>query len=159
MGASALAVAAGRFTRCPSWLRGPARAAYLMQQDRYDRLLKAEGFVDLEDGDDVSAVSKSRDGETGPHARQITRGVAEFWSQVRDAARLLPRNYRRRRLLIAVAESGKLSAAARAAGVSRMAARWSFRRFLAAHGLEDSRPARSVTSGTTGAERARRRRG
>jgi hypothetical protein len=131
-----------------------------MQQDHYDRLLKAEGFVDLESGDDVPAVSQNRDVPfDGPRSPSVSRAVREFWRQVGEAAQSLPRNYRRRRLLIAVAESGNLSAAARAAGISRMAARWSFRRFLADHGLGDSRPARSVTSGTTGAERARRRRG
>jgi hypothetical protein len=148
-------VMAARHARCPPWLHGPERAEFLGVQARYDRMLKVEGFRDLESGADLAAAGSSMLGGGGPGA--LARD-AEFWRRVQAVAADLPRNYRGRRFVVAVATGGNLSAAARAHGLTPMRARWMFKRFLEAHGLGSSRPARSTYSGD-GRWRSRRRDG
>lgn len=142
---------ASRHTRCPPTLHGPARARFLATQDHYDRMLAAEGFEDLEGGSDLarataSSVSAARNRDR-PHRLSMAPGEAAFWRLVGAAAGELPRNYRGRAFVVTVAASGNLSAAARRHGLTPMRARWLFKRFLVAHGLGDSRPARSTYSG------------
>lgn len=148
---------ASRHTRCPPTLHGPARARFLATQDHYDRMLAAEGFEDLEGGADLAIVSTSTKTRR-VNCSYVVPEEADFWSAVQSRASGLPRNYRGRRFITDLAASGNLCEAARDNRLTRHAARWLFKRFLEAHGLGASRPARSTYSGD-GRWRSRRANG
>lgn len=106
--------------------------------DRYERMLRAEGLGALD-----GAESTRRNGVRRDEAAE----AAEFWALVGAKVGELPRAYAHRRFLVALAASGNLSEAARCYGLTPMAARWVFKRFLERAGLGESRPARSSYSG------------
>jgi hypothetical protein len=121
----------------------------------YEDLLRREGLGVIRGSE---ATRRGGGANNGRRASDVPEAAA-FWAKVGMAASDLPRNHRGRRFIITAAETGNMSAAARRTGMSRMEARWVFRQFLVANGLGASRTARSVRSGTPGAERERRRRG
>ncbi len=62
----------------------------------------------------------------------------QFWSVAATKAQRLPRNFRGRRVVVAIAQTGNIEGSARRAGLSIWSARSLWRRFVRSCGLPDA---------------------
>jgi hypothetical protein len=109
--------------RHPAGLTPPARADFLREQAKWDRKLKASGFVDIEAGFDLGEHATSSMRHAGVTPASLTSAdldrqhesvwqapEASYWRTFAAAAEALPANYRGRAFLARVAAAGALSA-------------------------------------------------
>lgn len=135
--------------------RGPATAAFQALQRRWDKKLKAGGFVDIECGTDLNEADgwtfRGGDRKHGGRVKQISSvdedgdeqvgslaatAQFRFWTMATHVANALPPDYPNREFILEVTETGNVWGAARKRGRHREWGQAIFKTFIKKHGLK-----------------------